>query len=326
VNAQLARVRGVNAAMRWKILLAACALTLLAAGNAAAAPVKLHLKWRLVARNVTGLTGSGRYIGYTATAPRRYPFVLIDDLTGHRTVLSRNGCVEGGLSTTWVAFQCGVGAAAFQLYNIHTHKWRVLGCYRQCAANETQIGVIDVGAKWLTLYVAPHGFCGPVTYKSVCGPPDYYFLNVATRKLRTSVTQSARKVLDLGSSALLRPLCAPLRIEPGAQTAYPPAFSFYGGFAVAEQPSGIYVERCGSPTRIALARAPYAGHVVANQQAAAFCSGSGVEGVWMPSRRHFSFGRPFGECPVLGPKNLYVIDEHRRLWATRFPASASRPG
>jgi hypothetical protein len=314
--------------MRRKILVLVCtsALALLAAGNATAAPAKLHTKWRLVTRNVTGLTGSGRFVGYTERRARSYPFVLIDDVTGHTTILSRNGCVEGALSTTWVAFQCGAGAIAFQLYNIQTHKWRVLGCYGQCAANLEIISVIGVGAKWLALYVSPHSDCGPATHKSVCGPPGYYFLNIATRKLRTSVMQTARKVVDLSSSSLLRPLCAPLRIEPGPQTSYPPAVTFHSGFAVAQQASGVYVERCGSRMQIRLGPSSRAGHIVAGQRAVALCTGSGVSGVWMPSRRRFSFGLPFGQCPVLGAANIYVIDVHGRLWSATFPASRSRAG
>jgi hypothetical protein len=153
---------------------------------------------------------------------------------------------------------------------------------------------------------------------NTCGPSRYYFLNIATRKMR-SATQTATTVLDLDSPTLLRRLCAPLRIESGAQASFPPAFTFYSDFAVAQEQSGIYVERCGSDMRIPLAVTPYGGYIVANDQAAAMCTNAGVSGVFMPSRRRFELGRPFDECPVLGPRNLYVIDVHGRLWGTPFP-------
>jgi hypothetical protein len=81
---RLRRVIGVLAA------LSAMLIAMPALAAAARAPVGAHLKFRLVARGVSGPRVSGPYVGFTQTTSTRQrtreQFVLLDDRTGERIV------------------------------------------------------------------------------------------------------------------------------------------------------------------------------------------------------------------------------------------------
>jgi hypothetical protein len=82
------------------------------------------------------------------------------------------------------------------------------------------------------------------------------------------------------------------------------------------------VERCGSDLNLPLVLAPYAGSLLANTHAIAFCSSSGEHqpGIFLPSLRRLTFTAPSapGGCgsTVLGPRRLYYVT-HRRVYGRR---------
>jgi hypothetical protein len=287
------------------------------ASGAQRAPVALHLKFRLLARDGWYLTGSGRYVGYTYQSPHPQQFVLLDDQTGKRTTVNRPSCGPGVLGVPWVAFDCAPATNRFQLYNIQTRKWRRFACDATCQQVYYEVDVRAVGARWLALSVAPHQSCGDGEHYT-CGPTTYIYYNIATGKPR-SASMGGSTIIDLNSPTLTRQICRPLQLPAGS------ALTFYGSFAVAPEQNGIYVERCGSHLHMPLVVGSYAGTHLGNTEAVSFCSFSSQQqlGMFLPSLRRFTFTLPSGlGCPLvaLGTRRVYTIDTQRRLWAAGFPS------
>jgi hypothetical protein len=303
------------------------------------APVVVHLKFRLLARDVSGLTGSGRYVGYTYQSPHPQQFVLLDDQTGKRTIVNRPGCGPGVLGGPWVAFDCVPATKRFQLYNIQTRKWRRLACDAVCQQFYYVVDVRAVGARWLELSVAPHQPCGDGVHSS-CGPTTYIYYNIATGKPR-SARVGRTTIIDLNSPELTRRVCRPLPLPAGSVSPFPLLQAFCGSFAVAEESNGLYLERCGSRLHMPLATGPSSiGGYVGNTQAVVVfptciepCTGPAGSGIFLPSVRRFTFGLPSGLAgyppPVgyLGARHIYAFDtQDGRLWLAAFPSKPPGSG
>ena len=178
-----------------------------------------------------------------------------------------------------------------------------------------------VGARWLEVQVQPHDPCGNGVHYS-CGPTTYIYYNIRTGKPQ-SPSVGGTTIIDLNSPTLTRQICPPL---------VGPALTFYGSVAVSEEPGGIYVERCGSHLNLPLVLAPYAGTLLANTHAVAFCSSSSEQqpGIFLPSLRRLTFTAPSspGGCgsTVLGARHLYYVDMQERLWAATFPSKPPGSG
>jgi hypothetical protein len=281
------------------------------------APVVVPIKFRLVAQGASLPSVSGPYVGFTQTTSTRRrtreQFVLLDDRTGKRIVMPPN-CDAGVVGVPWVALYCGESSQWYGLYNIRTRKLTRFPCEALCQQDYYYSNIRAVGATWLEVQVEPHQPCGDGVHYT-CGPTTYVYYNIRTGKPRfPSVGQST--IVDLNSPTLTRQICPPL---------LGPSLAFYGSFAVAEEPSGIYVERCGSHLKMPLVLAPYAGTLLGNTRAVAFCSelSQPQSGIFLPSLRRFTFALPSGlagRCPVLGARHVYVDDARGRLWAAAFPS------
>jgi hypothetical protein len=278
----------------------------------------LHLRFRIVARNVSTLSSSGDYIGYARLDEfgDAEPLVALDDRTGARTLVG--GCGMSALGSPWVAFDC-ISGGFFQLFDIRTRTWHYVRCDRLCDANSPWLGGVIVGARWLGLQIDPHAPCGDGEHNS-CGPTTYLFYNIASGRSRTPRV-GPTTIVDLDSPTLTRRLCAPLAepTSPPGTPPFPPDVTFYGRFALLEAQTGIYLQRCGSRLNVPLVTAGYAGQLVGNQQAVAFCPASSApgSGIFLPSLRRFMFTLPRGTyscwAAALGPRHLYILDTQRRL-------------
>jgi hypothetical protein len=292
----------------------------------AAAPVVVHLRYRLVARGAFGPSVSGPYLGfsqYPAHGPER--FVLIDERTGKRSVMPR-GCDGGVVGVQWVALYCGDLPGPrlhpfYGLYNIEKRTLRRFPCDAVCQQDYYNANLLAVGARWLELQLQPDQSCGDGEHYT-CGPTTDLYFNVRTGRPRVPPA-SRSTIVDLDSRTLTRPLCRPL---------IGPLWWFDGTFAVAQEASGMFLERCGSDMKMPLVTATnYAGTTLANTEAVAFCSFSSTQtaGIFLPSRRRFTFTVPKNAsnvpaCPtVLGQRYVYYDDEQERLWAAPFPRKPS---
>jgi hypothetical protein len=125
--------------------------------------------------------------------------------------------------------------------------------------------------------------------------------------------------IDLDSATLVRPLCKPL-LQPSGDR---PSLQFLGDFAIAQDPTGVYLERCGSRLNAALANSPYAGTIVAGAHAAAFCATAAISGYFLPSLRRFTLA-PSNRgsiCGWLSDCHLYFVYVLQNLYGATFPAS-----
>jgi hypothetical protein len=308
----LRRVLGVLAA------LSAIVIALPAPSAGARAPVVVHLKFRWVARGVIGLRVSGSYVTFTQATSTRQQFVLLDDRTGNRIVMPAS-CDAGVVGVPWAALYCG-SSQFWWLYNIQTRKFRRFPCDALCRQDFYYTNLVAVGVSWLEVQVQVPQSCGDGVHYT-CGSPTNVFYNIRTGKRVPFVDPT--RIIDLDSPTLTRPVCSPL---------VGPPLAFYGSFAVAQEPAGIFLKRCGSQLNVPLVLAPYAGNLLASTHAVAFCSGSSSPqpGIFLPSLRRFTVTLPSspGGCPstVLGARHLYYIDLQERLWAAVFPSKPPRSG
>lgn len=300
------------------------------------APAALHLKFRLLARDVWDLSGSGRYVGYTRpyVRPPSEQFVLLDDGTGKRIAarwpLAAKGpsCGPGKLGGQWVGFDCAnAGGPRFRFYDIATRKWRLVRCDVGCQQIYYFVDLVAVGTKWFALSVAPHESCGDGVHYT-CGSTTYIYYNIATGRPR-SPRAGVHTIIDLDSPTLTRAVCRPL---PGS-TIFPSPLTLYGPFALSSEQTGFYLRRCGSPLHMPLAEKTVQA-LIGNAQAVAYCPDAPdpnqqASGIFLPSLRRFTFSLPTGtRCwqAVLGPRHLYVVDMQRRLWVAPFPSKPPGSG
>lgn len=290
----------------------------------AVAPVVAHFKYRLVARGVSGPSVSGPYVGFSQF-PRRGPerFVLIDDRTGKRMVMPA-GCDGGVVGVPWVALYCGDFPGAqfhpfYGLYDTRTGRLRRFPCHGVCQQNYYNSNIYAIGARWLEVREQPNQPCGDGVHYS-CGPTTNVYYDIRTGQ-PTVPSVGDFRIIDLNSPKLTRSLCPPLM---------GPLQWFDGTFGVAEDAQGVFLTRCGSHLRLPLvAGTSYAGTVLANTEAVAFCSLSNTHqfGVFLPSLRRFTFTSPGpgpSGCPtLLGLRNIYFDDNEQRLWAATFPSAPS---
>lgn len=316
--------------MRWLrlvgVVLAACAVMLIAAQTQAAvpqakAPAVVHLRFRRLGRNVEYLEGSGRYVGYTHF---NGDFVLIDDQTGTETMVPDPCNADGTLGFPWVGFYCG---SSFRLYNFQTHKWRRLACDAVCQGYTYSQSIRAIGAKWLVVQVPPHDPCGDGVHNS-CGPTTYSFYNINTGRPRSPRT-GAGEVVDLNSPSLMRRVCRPLQVPSGQNSAFPPPLTFFGSFAEVKDPSGIYLEKCGSSLQLPVVTTPYAGVLLGNIGVVGFCHfGGDLSGYFLPSLRRFEAAVPADTgCPtVLGIRHVFASGPQSTLLAAAFPSKPPSTG
>jgi hypothetical protein len=292
----------------------------------AGAPLRVRLKYRLVAHGVVSPSVSGPYLGFSQY-PTRGPerFVLIDERTGKRIVMPR-GCEGGVVGVPWVALYCGESPGPlfnpfYGLYNIETRTLRRFPCDAVCQQDFDNANLLAVGARWLELQLQPDQPCGDGVHYT-CGPPTDVYYDVRTGRPRVPST-SPSAIVDLNSPTLTRPPCRPL---------IGPLWWFDGTFALAQEANGMFLERCGSDIKMPLVTASNSpGSVLANTEAVASCSDSSTQasGIFLPSLRRFTFTVATNSfnvpaCPtVLGQRYVYYDDAQERLWAAPFASQPS---
>jgi hypothetical protein len=296
------------------------------AGAAAAKPQTLKLHFQRVAIGVDGHCGnavltSGPYMLASLARPHTRAcasrFLLIDDRTGKRTVLRPGGyATVQAFGAPWILFSHNLRA---ELYNIATRRWTPFRCGNGCAPDGTLYEVI--GARWVEFVVQGQQSCGDGVHFE-CGPVTYAFYNLRTHKVRHGSPQTSTRIVDLDSPTLVRRVCKPLRAPAGESLTYE------GKFVVVSEAHGSFLERCGSPRRIALGAGTLAGggllanpHAVMSRVAGpAGVVGGTFDGIWLPSRRRFTATGPpgydtFGAIAALDAVRLYVAEPGGTLWA-----------
>jgi hypothetical protein len=327
--------------MRWRCLyvgVLTVVLVLLATASALAAsehaPIALYLKPRLIAHGVSDLQVSGPYVGFTQTSSTGQRtverFVLIDDRTGKRIFTSRT-CSGGVVGDPWVGLYCDSPSrgTTYRALNARTRRLLTLHCKRLCQQDFYFQDLVAIGSRWFEVVIEPHQSCGDGEHNS-CGPTTFAFYNIRTGANKIPVV-SASQAVDLNSSTLTRRLCSPLRqppmYSPTVFAGYP--LMFDGSFAVAQELSGIYVEKCGSDLDLPLALSPYEGFVLENSRAVGFCSSATAptNGFLLPSLKRFTlrWRLPNGEegCPLLGSRHGYAMGTTASLWAAPLPPAIS---
>lgn len=316
----------------------------LAAGERA--PVALHLAFRAIAHGVSGLQLSGPYVSFTQTTSNRQRtverLVLLDDRTGKRIATPR-GCSLAFLGDPRVGLYCYSRSSglAYDAFNAQTQKLRRLPCRGPC--QRLPANLIAVGSRWFEVEITPHQSCGDGVHNS-CGPTTFAFYNIRTGRQKVPAVGESETV-DLNSPTLVRRLCTPLVEPPGYSpttstgriptTITGSAFTFDGRFAVAQKPSGIYIQRCGSRLDLPLVTPPYAGSVLQNASAVAFCDldTAWTRGFLLPSLKPFTISPPLFNmggppaCPLLGPRHAYAEGTTdtgtQTLWRARLPRALS---
>jgi hypothetical protein len=314
----------------------------LAAGERAT--VSLHLAFRAVAHGVSDLQVSGPYVSFTQTASNRQRtvarLVLLDDRTGKRIATPR-GCTLAFLGDPRVGLYCYSRSSGlmYDAFNVRTRKLRRLPCSGSC--QRPPANLVAVGSRWFEVEIDPHQPCGDGIHNS-CGPTTFAFYNIRTGRQKVPVT-SGSETVELNSPTLTRRLCPPLVEPPGysptTDTGSTPttitgsSFTFDGPFAVAQKPSGIYIQRCGSRLDLPLVTPPYAGSVLENASGVAFCDldTASTRGFLLPSLKPYTIsppvfnvgGRPV--CPRFGPRHAYAVGTTVRqtLWTARLPRALS---
>ena len=298
-------------------------------------PAPLRLAFRLFARGVSDLQIRGRYLSFTQTISIKQRtverFRLFDDRTGKRIVTPRR-CVAGVLGDPWLGLYCSsdVLDQAYEAFNLRTKTLRSLPCDGLCQQDYYFQNLVAVGARWFQVEVGPHEPCGDGIHNT-CGPTTYAFYDVRTGRHKVPIVTESETV-DLNSPTLVRTLCAPLAQPSGYSPTIASANSltFDGSFAVAQETSGLYIEQCGSKLHVPLVTAPFAGSVLQNARAIAFCSfgDTAINGFVVPSLTPFTMVSPAvapTSCPLLGPRHAYVIDAQNQLWAATLPQGFAAP-
>lgn len=292
-------------------------------------PAPLRLAFRLVARGASDLQIGGRYLSFTQTISIKQRtverFRLFDDRAGKRIVTPRR-CAAGVLGDHWIGLNCSSDLLdqAYEAFNLRTRKLRSLPCVGLCQQDYYSQNLVAVGARWFQVEVEPHEPCGDGIH-TACGPTTYAFYDVRTGRHKVPIVTKSETV-DLNSPTLVRTLCVPLTQPAGYSPTIATANSltFDGSFAIAQESSGLYIERCGSDLHVPLVTAPFAGSVLQNARAIAFCSfgDTATNGLVVPSLTPFtivaSAGAP-AACPLLGPRHAYILDAQNQLWAATLP-------
>jgi hypothetical protein len=211
----------------------------------------------------------------------------------------------------------------YVLYDVRTRKARTLPCTGLCQHYYDSQNLIAVGSEWFEVEVEPHDPCGDGIHND-CRSTTAAFYNIHTGRQQVPVVSNS-ETIDLNSATLTRQLCPPLLEPPGYSPTNPIAntLTLDGSFAIAQEPSAIYRERCGSDLHLSLATGVYEGGLLVLPRAAAFCSSS-MQGYFLPSLQHFTINATKGAlpstCPILAPRHAYATDDQGHVWAAPLPS------
>jgi hypothetical protein len=316
-----------------QMLMAAAVAVLLPVGSAAASA--LHPRFQLIARHLlphpstSYVFASGRYamavLAQGADGVDGLPtkFLLIDDKAGQQGVISPPrtkrfscGCEVDGFAPPWILLN---GVGAFELYNLHSHKWRPLACGGQCQGDVTAMG-----SRWIQFTNQLPGDCGDGVHFS-CGPTIVKYFDINSHRVRQPPELTSREVVDLSSRTLVRRVCAPLPAAAGPVTQY-------GRFAIVHlsNAAGLqdYLEKCGSRLRLGLDDGGSTPTLTAHE--VTWPVAGGYVGILLPSLRRFRVSLPDaalasdpGSSVALDDYRFYFADRRENLQAAPFPPRAA---
>lgn len=272
--------------------------------------------YRLVGHH--GMATDGRYTVLWSGRPGEVG-TFIDEQTGRRwRVMLPPGCRAGGpvsptLGDSWLLADCGRGRV--DLYSPAGHQWQAVTVAPACRNYRSSAGgciPIAVGANWIE-YDKQSARLGD----------RFIFQNIATGAVRGDPT-NAKTLADLDSPSLAQRVCAPLRVPRHGQ------LTFDGRFAVAQGPTGTFIEKCGRRLRIPV---PTEDVATAPGSIVWLPSATGApSGVFLPSLRRFTVARPPGHSFIvdveLGVRHLYVTvatgGGGADVWSAHAPRASKR--
>lgn len=274
--------------------------------------VVLQLRFHAFAADVSpNARVSGQYALLTFSSSSHV--LLINDQNGRRTMITPPpGCdFADAFGRPWALFFCQ--DRGYTLYNIYSRAWRTFPC---CDNAWYSSRALAIGAHWALF--DQNAECG--NHPDQPCNPDYVYVHIPDgAKVRLGSPTSTDT--DLDSPSLVRNLCRPL---------HGPA-TFFGKFAVVAEATGLYLERCGSPLQMPLVTGGYAGTMMGNMNAVAFCSFDKPQqytGIFLPSLRRFTFSASniFRCGGVLDSGRMYSFDANERhVLTAAFPSGPSPP-
>jgi hypothetical protein len=303
--------------MRRAAPLTILAFVLVCAPLAAAKPVVLTPKWRVVpGSKYDSAVATDRYVAIFRAAPASNGLLtLIDEQTGKRKTLSIPSC-----STDWYAqptFGGGWLMVGCDLYDLTTNQWASLQLSPQCAECEP----IGVGRDWLKLVDTGND--------PAHNPPSFYLQNIASGQLiNDPATPGGTVYDDLSAPSGSSPLCSPLRYptDRASYGSWLGTLTFYGSgprrFALAIGNGSSRLRRCGSSLSLP------AGSVVSSR-ASFFGGRDGVlDGRLLPGLQPYALRAtpPDGQQNPASPaavtaRTIYVEAEDGRLYSAPLPTA-----
>jgi hypothetical protein len=297
------------------LVILAAALAFSGAGAAAAPQTRtFHPRYRVVGHDGQATDGL-----YTILWSRQAGVIgtIVDERTGARTLLTLPaGCANGPsqptLGDSWLLVDCARGQV--DLYSPAAAQWRSVAVAPACANFRSSAGgciPIHVGTDWIEYDQQSNRF-----------GDRFVFQNIASGALRKDPS-NRRTIVNLDSPTLAEPVCGPLRV-PREGT-----LEFAGRFAVADGPSGTFLERCGTRLHLSLppdfiALTPHAIVTIGRPTRA-------LGGILLPSLRRFTVALPPGRPDViavdLSRTRIYVDAMARsgayNVWSAPTPVPAA---
>jgi hypothetical protein len=318
----------------------------------------LHLRWRLVTRELNSVATSDRYLALLTYPDPQTPYdsgsvILQDQQTNtQRLVALPTACNPNrapvGFGGPWLVVACG-GPVGHWLYNLNSRGWEPVSPSPECPVFCDFVGV---GRHWLK-FTSDNG-CS-----ERCGN-TYFLQNLQTGRAKPDPAKPGGRTLDdLNSTSGAIPLCPPLRYPTSqnvaAERQEPGTLQFSGQFALAS--GNVYSGSQGLTTFYHLERCR-SRHVLVIEDAGGFApfissravvtlgvrkdhckkvslvlactTHEYIRGVYLPSLRQFTASLPTTRVPqysdVVGltRRTIYVqADAGGRvggpLWAATLP-------
>lgn len=302
---------------RWSALIVTLVAAVAVGSAAAATSPTFHPHYRVVGHD--GEATDGAYTILWSKGPGELG-TLIDERTGrHTRLILPAGCADGPsmpvLGDSWLLVDCA--ADHVDLYSPAAGAWRAVAVATACRNFTSSAGgciPTAVGTDWIEF-----------DEQSYRLGDRFVFQNIVSGALRKDPANRGT-VANLDSPGLAERVCAPLSV-PREGT-----LTFDRSFAVADGPSGTFLERCGTRLHLGLDSpdidiAPGAIVWLASPRRP-------VSGVLLPSLRRFTVALPPGHYDViavdLSLRRIYIDAMARsgayNVWSapTPVPPGGSR--
>lgn len=269
-------------------------------------------RWRVVSHG--GVASDGSYTVLWSSRPGVVG-TLIDERSGRRIrVLLRRGCRTpvGSilfLGDSWLLAGCS--NTRLDLYSLVGRRWRSVRIASSCQRFNDPAGNCTpsaVGTDWIKY-----------DQESYHVGDRFVFQNIASGAVRRDPT-NAKTLPDLDSPVLARRICDPLRVPPRGTLALD------GRFAVANGPSGIFLEQCGTKLHRLLSAVVDTANAPGSIMWLSGPNGR-PHGIFLPSLQRFTVAPPPGAADLvdveLGIRHMYIVGLSRNdtndVWSAAAP-------